>query len=261
MRMTIKPINENSLIENWFFNKVWSYRRFNKAMCQALDNRIVAGFAKGMKYVSSVPWTRLIVNRLVGTYEMELLPFFQSFDSNPPKNIFDIGAAEGYYAIGSLVRWKNAEVLAWETDEKAANILQKLALENKVSERLQTQKTCTVNLLKQSLKALQPELIIMDIEGAESEICVSGVIELGRNSSWVIECHSREILEKLQQRFQNTHQIEIIPNRNLSLEDVKVKLPWLFTLFPQDRWRIVREGRVIATPWLIARPKSKKPTL
>lgn len=46
-----------------FFNKIWSYERFNAALCKTLNNQIKDGFTKGMEYVSTVPWTRLVVNR------------------------------------------------------------------------------------------------------------------------------------------------------------------------------------------------------
>lgn len=255
MQKTIKPINGNSWLEDLFFNKIWSYERFNAAFCKALDNRIIDGFAKGMQYVSSVPWTRLVVNRLVGTYEMELLPFFQSFDKNSPTTIFDIGAAEGYYAVGSLVRWQNSNVYAWEMDADARAIMKTLAAKNKVKERLQINETCTTTQLERALNTLSPELIIMDIEGEEVNLCSEEVIKNSQQSSWVIECHSEEIVTTLHHRFSKTHEVEIIKNRTLSYDDVKVKLPWVYTFFPQDRWRVVREGRVIATPWLIAKPK------
>lgn len=256
MPKTIKPINNDFWLENWFFNKIWSYEKFNATLCKILNNQIKAGFAKGMHYVSTVPWTRLVVNRLVGTYEMELLPFFQSFDKKTPSTIFDIGAAEGYYAVGSLVRWQTAQVYAWEMDADARDIMKTLATKNQVEERLQIKETCTTHQLQTALNNLSPELIIMDIEGEEINLCIAEVLQNSRQSSWVIECHSAEIVNTLRQRFHKTHEVEIVNNRILSYDDVKIKLPWLYTFFPQDRWRIVREGRVIATPWLIATPKS-----
>ncbi len=255
MQRSIKPIDEKSRLESLFFNKIWTYERFNAALCKSLNNQIVAGFAKGMHYVSKVPWTRLVVNKLVGTYEMELLPFFESLDDNPPAIIFDIGAAEGYYSVGCLLRWHSAKVIAWEMDEQAQKIMSILAEKNKVQERLSRHGICTPSLLEKAERELHPDLIIMDIEGEELNLCTPETIALGAKTHWVIECHAPEIVATLQKRFSKTHRVEIIENRSFSFDDVKVKLPKIYTFLPQDRWRIVREGREIPTPWLIARPK------
>src|SRR5215218_7302739 len=40
------------------------------------------------------------VAKLVGTYEMELHPVVEAWISEPPRRLVNVGAAEGFYAVG-----------------------------------------------------------------------------------------------------------------------------------------------------------------
>jgi hypothetical protein len=40
------------------------------------------------------------IAKLLGTYEQELHPVFEEVIAKQPRTIIDIGAAEGYYAVG-----------------------------------------------------------------------------------------------------------------------------------------------------------------
>lgn len=226
----IKPINNNSLIEKIFFNEIWTFERFNATLCRYFKNKIVDGFAQGMEYVPTVPWTRLVVNRLVGSYEMELLPFFKSLDKTPPNIIFDIGAAEGFYAVGSLIRWSTTTVYAWEMDTRARSIMQTLATKNNVTERINIHEICTQPILQQAIQSLNPELIIMDVEGEELNLCTEMIIMAGKLAKWVIECHSPDIVTTLQNRFKNTHHIEIINNWEKIIPVEEIVIPEVIKL-------------------------------
>ncbi len=252
----MKKIKRSWLYE-LIFEKIWTRQRLTQILGKHLNNTVASGIAKGMQYELKSAWSSSVLNKLVGTYELELLPLFEAFDQNPPSIVFDIGAAEGFYAIGCLVRWPNAQLHAWEEQATSRTILHRHAVSNKVTERLTVHNACSVIELSNALKRFKPDLIIIDVEGFEMNLCTEEVMQHGNATTWVIECHSAEIEETLKKRFQATHHIEVIRNRGESFNDIQVKLPFLCTLLPQDRFRIVHERRIIPTPWIIARPKLK----
>ena len=100
-----------SFLYKLLFGKLWSRQRLIRWVAWHLRYRIAEGFFKGMIY-HPVATCGNPGNKLIGTYEKELLPNLIVLHDNPPKCVFDVGAAEGYYAVGCAVRWKDCEVYA-----------------------------------------------------------------------------------------------------------------------------------------------------
>ena len=51
---------------------------------------------------------------LLGTWELELTEIWERILANDYSLMVDVGAAEGYYAVGMNLRKPNAEVIAYE---------------------------------------------------------------------------------------------------------------------------------------------------
>ena len=89
--------------------------------CDALANRLLAasratvqtGPFAGMKYVCQS--TGALCPKLLGCYESELHPAIAKAISRQPKNIINVGCAEGYYAIG-MARAKGGAADTYEAD-------------------------------------------------------------------------------------------------------------------------------------------------
>ena len=215
---------------------------------------MAAGFAQGMIYPPETTWGNP-GNKLVGTYEKELMPYWQALDAHPPRVVFDIGAAEGYYAVGSALRWPGCRVYAWEADKRSRRELQENVARNAVEERLHVQSACQEETLFEALGALTPDLIIMDVEGEEAALCSERCIGQVHRAAWVVECHQDAIVQRLAERFAPTHQVTTVANQPRTADDCVVSLPWYSKLLRYDRWRLVYEGRPFPTPWLVATPR------
>ena len=78
----------------------------------------------------------MLLPKLVGSYEAELVAVIGAVVAAHPPVVVDLGAAEGYYAVGLARALPNAEVHAFELDEQARRACQRLADLNGVTVHL-----------------------------------------------------------------------------------------------------------------------------
>ncbi len=78
-------------------------------------DRVRAGPFAGMRYVDTSVGS-CFIPKLLGTYERELASKVEWICRQQPELVVDIGAAEGYYAIGLAMRIPAARVVAFELD-------------------------------------------------------------------------------------------------------------------------------------------------
>lgn len=211
-----------------------------------------------MRYSPSAFWGNP-GNKLLGTYEQELTPVLMRLDANPPQVVFDVGASEGYYAVGLAWRWKAARthVYAWESDPRSMAMIRAGSVENHLQDRITVSGECTELELYEAIQKLRPGLVVMDIEGAEREVCSQRCLEAseGTQSVWIVECHHPDIVETLKARFEGRFQVEVIPNQPRTPADIRIRLPLFSTPLLNDRRRLVNEGRPFPTPWIVAFPR------
>lgn len=263
-RDMVESIHKDDPLPNWFrqsylyrliFIRLWNWKRLAWLVGRRLNFRTAGGFASGMRYISGTRWGNP-ANKLVGTYEKELSSTWKRLDSDPPTLVFDVGAAEGYYAIGSLLRWPACRVIAWESDPISRTEMSRMAELNQVQDRISVLAECSAVDLERRLEVESPGLIIMDVEGLEESLSTPRAIQAASDAVWVIETHGRELLEGLKERFHRTHTVNIIENEKRTSEDCPKDILRLYLAY--DRWRVVHEGRPIPTPWLVAWPRSPK---
>ena len=104
-----------------------------------------------MRYIDSSVGSAYIP-KLIGTYERELSPIVEEVCACNSTTIIDIGAAEGYYAIGFARRLPNAKIIAYELQPEGREKIAEMALLNDVSDQVDIRGQCNeaefVNLLE-----------------------------------------------------------------------------------------------------------------
>ena len=210
------------------------------------------GAFRGIRIESGSPITGR--PKWLGAYEKELQSVWERVIFGRPKLIFDIGAAEGYYAAGLLIRLPNAIAYAWEQDQKTADLLRRNAVINSVHERLKIYGRCDADSLKTALASTVPDLVLCDAEGAELTLFSKSTAAELRHSVIVIESHSEEAISHLQDVFNDTHLVEMIQPQKREIKDWTLP-PIIFATNFYKHWA-VQERRTIATPWLIGWPKA-----
>lgn len=190
---------------------------------------------------------------LVGTYEMELHPWLQQLVPGKYERLLDIGAAEGYYAIGMALR-TGSRVDAFDPASVARRLCRSTANLNGVSHLVCIHSFCSRRTLLQ-LAGLRC-FILSDCEGYEASLFSEDVISALTHSDLIIELHdgsapSGTMRELLIKRFKPTHGIQIVRFRPRDSSDFPD--PALAAMLGKDAIRVVREeGRSHDQEWLIA---------
>ena len=126
-------------------------RCFTVNFIKKLTGNIVAsGPFAGMKYASGSIGSRLLP-KILGTYELELHPTIEKICQRSFDLIIDVGAAEGYYAVGMALRNSDAEVIAFETEVGGQNLIKEMADINGVADRVSVRGFCDSESLSDSI--------------------------------------------------------------------------------------------------------------
>jgi hypothetical protein len=189
------------------------------------------------------------VAKLLGVYESEISSWFaQSLSQSPPRFV-DVGAADGYYAVGVKVASPATEVVAFEISATARGELADLARLNGVSVDIRRGASA------QALRALPLEraLLLCDIEGAEADVLPPLVPALAQ-TTLIVELHEHVrpgVTDRLTRCFTETHSIDIARARRpepASLTELAI--------FDADRRAVaLNEHRRAVMAWALFRPR------
>lgn len=212
------------------------------------------GVCYGKKAVGSV-----LAPKIFGTYEKELWPIWDEIIKTEPSSIVDVGAAEGYYAVGFSVRMRNCKVIAFETTAEGRQQIRNNARKNRCLTNMKILGKCTAKSLKEAVLRYAPKFMIMDVEGAEKNLLTDPSIKLLKKTNLIVELHPwivKNIKTFLWRKFKKTHQLSSIRTKPRSYFDIpKTKpLDWIFA-----RWwkELVDERRPEPMEWLVIRPRRK----
>jgi hypothetical protein len=161
-------------------------------------------------------WT--FMPKVLGSYESELHRSFSFVLRRGYSTILNIGAAEGYYAVGLAKKLPDATIYAFEKDDERRSILEKNVAMNGVTDRIYIAGLCDRDRLQSS--DLDTDCFVLcDIEGAEKHLLDPEEIPGLRRVDILVELHdndptaSETIGETMHDRFGDTHQIIPITTR------------------------------------------------
>jgi hypothetical protein len=214
--------------------------------------RVRAGSFAGLRYVSNSVGSAYLP-KLLGIYERELSAQVESICAGKSGLIVDIGAAEGYYAIGLARRNPQALIVAFEMESRGQSALREMAGLNNVADRVEIRGKCEALDLVAALGDTPAPVVVCDVEGYEEKLLDPQAVPALRRAKILVELHDfiiPGITEKLKERFGATHRIEHIWQQPRSRAD----FPWrtLGTmLLPKSYldWA-VSEWRPVQMSWL-----------
>jgi hypothetical protein len=251
----------------WFYSP--AYRRYRRARSLEPDLNAVSasilaavspptvltGPFTGMRYVTGAVGSAF-TPKLLGIYEKELHTEIESLVASAPATLIDIGAAEGYYAVGLATRLHAAQVIAFEMDPEGRDLLQQMANLNQVGSRLTIRGLCTIDSLREVLtSAPSPAFIICDSEGAEAELLDPVQIPALHHVRLLIELHPWErpdLLRLLESRFHHARSIRLITSRKRTAADFPSEV--CFTASARQKFAAVQEFRGSTMQWMLIDP-------
>ena len=223
-----------------------------KYILKLCHNQVNGGPFKGMfleyppKFFSDN--TSAIFPKLLGIYEKEIFGFLERMEKSNHDAVINIGAGEGYYAVGLAILKPETNVLAYEIIEDLRELISKNALANSVKDRIKINGYCSNTDLNKVIQSYKRPLIMIDCEGFEFELLDPSKTTGLNSCDILVETHDyngTDTFDILINRFKNSHHIEFTNALPRTTKDIPISLPiWAKFLPEYYSSYVAREGRV-----------------
>lgn len=234
--------------------------RVSKDISSILGGKVAYGPLKGFQFAPDSRWS--LPDRaamLLGLYEKEVLDFIYQKSASANRTTFiDIGAADGYYAVGCVSQGLFVKSYCFEIDGKGRSIIRKTAILNGVQDKVIIFRAADeVALSSIPNVVLGCSIVLIDIEGAELEFLNEHVIDLLSRSIVIIEIHDffREIdrvkFERLREKLERKFSVLEVRTGKRDLSDI----PEVEKLMDHQRWLICSESRRELGKWWLLEPR------
>jgi hypothetical protein len=228
---------------------LWVTRR----VADELGLTVRSGPFPGLRYVERAVTAPHLADclpaKLLGSYERELHPAIERALDCGVESIVNVGAADGYYAVGLALRAPATRVHAFETDEGRRDLCAELACVNGVAERLEIARECDPAWLA-SLEG--NHLVLVDCEGCEVGLLGPDQAAALSHSVVIVELHDfiDPRASGVAEAFRATHSTELLDAEPRHCGE----FPELEFLGWKNRELAVSEVRSHPTRWMVARP-------
>jgi predicted RNA methylase len=212
---------------------------------------------EGLRYSTAEAKTSAILPKLLGTYEAEVATVLASMlKQKRYRCCIDIGAAEGYYAIGIARLQPQCEVYAVDNDQSALDLCKENAIANGCLDRLHLQDHLSAEDLA-TFTLPDPSLIISDCEGFERHLFTEKVIQNLQNCDLIIEVHDfvdPTISNYLKGLFRSTHRLEVVTSIPDQAKAMTYDVPEIAKYDAATRAYLLSEFRPCLMDWFVFTP-------
>jgi hypothetical protein len=213
--------------------------------------RVVSGPFAGMRYEARASGSALLP-KLAGTYELEIHEAIERAIAQQPDVVVDVGAAEGYYAVGLARRLPHARTIAFESRRSARYLCGRLAAAN--SAEATVKGPAGSGDLEAALAGSHRPFVLCDIDGGEHALMDPDRVRGLSSALMIVETHDHRVpgvTARLQARFASTHEVAYHESRPRD----PAKLP---DLSADDALRVLDERRS-KQGWLVLTPFTQLP--
>lgn len=226
----------------------------------AINGYVIAyGPFKGMKLNGDVWWGKYSVNsKLLGVYEKNVLDKICAYSNAIDGPFVDIGAADGYYAIGVAYSGLNDCVYAYEIGEKGRDRLVQNAILNGCGDKVAVEEEANYERLSALIEKHGRALFLIDIEGAEYALLDRRTLTLLRRSCLIVELHpwkaedgynrERDLIARAEENFHVDYIGDAVLDPNQFGE--------LHQFTDDERLLALSEGRDRHMRWMVLEPKA-----
>ena len=197
-------------------------------------------------------------NQVLGLYEDHIVEILCDFLKSEKSELFiDIGAADGFFAVGVLKAGLTNRCVAYEVSERGREALRETAKLNGVDSKLVIEGVACKETLKSYTEGVEKAVILCDIEGAEYNLFDNQIVEQLSKQILVIELHPHKVMDgdlrnqQLFGRLEKVFEVEVVGRRTADLTGLQCIDGW-----PDDaRYLLLSEGRDVRGQWAVCFPK------
>ena len=256
-------------VDYLLYNRPINARRKKLALQIAERFNWQVGFGPfaGMKISPTGWWDQTdLASKILGFYEAEVLDVLLRLDKARYPYFVDLGAADGYYAIGAAYSGMFRKSFCFEMSAQGRAVIQTNAALNQVSESMEVFGYADSDFDK-ALPQIDPStmVLLVDIEGGEFALFSDVVVERLKDATILIELHEFMVddgaakLDALIGRLQKHFKIGWLTTTARDLSGFEC----LQALNDTDRWLLCSESRARLMKWVVCEPLSadlvKKP--
>lgn len=229
-------------------------RRLGDTVARDLGTTVRRGPFAGLTYPSMAARGSSLVPKLLGSYELELHEAVEEVVRRAPSLIVNIGAGEGYYAVGLARRLPTTRVLAFEADPAGGELIRRMAASNGVADRVEVRGFCH----REDLAALPlgpNSLVLCDCEGGEYYLLDPVHVPALARCDLLVEVHRSHGMDAeghWERVFGATHDLTMLHVQSRDADG----WPELARLSYEDRRWLVYERSESTVGWLVARAKA-----
>lgn len=255
LRLFNKSLVYNNLFEKKKYNL--SIDLYNK-----YKNTVICGPYQGIYFSKNNHWgIGDLGAKIIGTYELEVQEKLLSIISQfKLENFIDIGAAEGYHAVGIGKKSNIKQIILYEVDPKGREILRENIKKNNLKQEILIEKQANIDTFKylNSKIDLARSIFLIDIEGYEVELFEENIYKLLKNSYLIIENHQFLLNDEKQKRYllflnrlRDNFNFQIIKNTGRNLSEINE----IINVSENDLMMLISESRPIIMEWILLTPK------
>jgi hypothetical protein len=230
---------------------IWAARR----VADELGLAVRRGPFEGLRFIEAAVAAPHLADclpaKLIGSYEQELHPSLERLIGAGFPAVVNVGAAEGYYAVGLALRMPEARVHAFEIDDGRRELCRELARANGVEDRVHAEGECDPAWLA----GLEDDcLVVVDCEGCEVELLGQEQAANLSGSALVVELHDHidpRSSRQVDELFSPTHEIE----RVVATPRYTGDFPELEFLGWKNRELAISEVRTHPMAWAVLTPR------
>jgi len=222
------------------------------------QGKVAYGLFEGLKIHAQSAWSGSMDtgSKILGVYESQVQNWIS--EKNLRSIMFlDVGASDGYFALGMINSGVAESTIAYELSLKDRNIIKSLSYENNMSAKIQLKGEATPTTIINDLQNIKIKLILIDIEGGEFNLVNKELLFAAQHCFIIIEVHKSEgryVLDEFKSLCKTFHVLE-------ELNDFERKLPkdnFTENLTDNERVLLLSEGRGYGMTWFALSPKLMK---
>jgi 16S rRNA G966 N2-methylase RsmD len=258
IKFTISRILINTITRLNLLNEIELSRIIiNDEIGTLFHNKVKYGIFKGMEISNKIFWGKYDqCIKFLGQYEIQVInKIIES--SNNYDTFINIGAGDGYFAVGVVYSNLFDKSICFEISENGRKVIEENSFLNKVEKRVKIFNTANTESLNNILKVDNKALILIDIEGDEFDLLTEEFLLVCKNCTIIIELHdgfiknlknSRDDVLKKANKYFEVSYLERLNSDIYSFEELD---------YLNDNYRqlLFSEGRPLKMEWICFTPK------